>query len=275
VRPVVVVGGGIVGASTAYHLAAAGAAVTVVYRDAGVTARSFAWIGGSEGEWPGGADDLRPSLLDDWERLAATVPGVTVDWSGSDRCAADGAVDAAAAARALLAAARDHGARLLPDTTVTRLPRDVTVVLAAGTGVTALTGGRVPVPASPAMLMRLHGPAGLLTTIRSTPDADVREETPGVLLAAVALDPALTPPALAERTAGRLSATLGAQLTVAGWWIGDRPMPPAGPVIGFLDPDVYVTAMHSGVCLAPTAGRLAAAEILTGRPAPELARCRP
>ena len=47
-RPsVVVVGAGIVGASLAYHLASAGAAVTIVERSrpaSGVTARSFAWI---------------------------------------------------------------------------------------------------------------------------------------------------------------------------------------------------------------------------------------
>ncbi|WP_433384814.1 FAD-dependent oxidoreductase [Actinoplanes sp. CA-142083] len=43
----VVVGGGIVGACVAYELARAGAPVTVIFRDGGVTARSFAWIGGN------------------------------------------------------------------------------------------------------------------------------------------------------------------------------------------------------------------------------------
>lgn len=36
-----------------------------------------------------------------------------------------------------------------------------------------------------------------------------------------------------------------------------------------------VAVMHSAITLTAAAGRLAATEILTGRPAPELAGCRP
>jgi glycine/D-amino acid oxidase-like deaminating enzyme len=305
VRPVVVVGGGIVGASVAYHLAASGAPVTVLFRDAGVTARSFAWIGGTPGDWPGGASDLRPSVLPDWRRLEQTVAGVVVRRTGSlhwpvssvhpgqvvvrpgtvepglrgappaaVHTPGDGAVDAAAVARALLAAARGLGARIVPDAEVSELPSS-RVVLAAGTGVAALTAGRVAVPSSPAFLMRLRGPAGLVRTIVSTPRFQVREASGGVLLATAPLDGSPSPRALAGETLGYLRAAFGPGLRLTGWAVGDRPMPAGGPVIGPLDRSVYVAVMHSAVCLAPVAGRLIAQEILTGRAAPQLERCRP
>lgn len=84
--PVVVIGAGIVGASVAYHLAYRGVPVTLVeraYPAAGVTGASFAWIGEAGGEWPGGAEDLRGSVLADYRRLAAEVPSVAVRWTGS------------------------------------------------------------------------------------------------------------------------------------------------------------------------------------------------
>jgi glycine/D-amino acid oxidase-like deaminating enzyme len=85
--PVVIVGAGIVGASVAYHLARRGMPVTLIERAsapaAGVTGASFAWIGDAGGEWPGGAEDLRGSVLLDYRRLEAEVPGVAVRWTGS------------------------------------------------------------------------------------------------------------------------------------------------------------------------------------------------
>ncbi|MEO3755538.1 FAD-binding oxidoreductase [Streptomyces sp. B6B3] len=87
VADVVVVGGGIVGASVAYHLAREGVAVTLVDRGAapaaGATGASFAWIGGDSGDWPGGAADLRGFVLADHRRLAAEVSGAEVRWTGS------------------------------------------------------------------------------------------------------------------------------------------------------------------------------------------------
>ena len=80
--PVVIVGAGIVDASVAYHLARRGVPVTLIERAsapaAGVTGASFAWIGDTGGEWPGGAEDLRESVLRDYRRLGAEVPGVAV-----------------------------------------------------------------------------------------------------------------------------------------------------------------------------------------------------
>ena len=83
---VVVVGAGIVGASLAYHLASAGAAVTLVERSqpaSGVTARSFAWINVIYGNAPT-LVALRTLALADHHRLERELKGaLAVDWNGS------------------------------------------------------------------------------------------------------------------------------------------------------------------------------------------------
>ena len=126
----------------------------------GVTGDSFAWIGGPGGEVDG-STPLRHAALDDWARLERDVPGVRVRWSGSltwgeqplpamgelgpgerlveaDEIArlepnlrspphravlrpSDGAIDAVAVTRALVDAARAHGAHVRPAETVRRL----------------------------------------------------------------------------------------------------------------------------------------------------------
>ncbi|ONK12932.1 FAD-dependent oxidoreductase [Streptomyces sp. MP131-18] len=161
---VVVVGAGIVGASVAYHLARRGVPVTLLEQGpgpgTGVTADSFAWVGGSGGDWPGGAQDLREYVLADYERLEAELPDVTLrrtgslNWGGgpdqesrlmpgqfrvgrSDITAlepnlrhppdqavhvpGDAGVDATALTGALVAAAEAHGATVRYETAVTSL----------------------------------------------------------------------------------------------------------------------------------------------------------
>ncbi|WDM43220.1 FAD-binding oxidoreductase [Microbacterium luteolum] len=81
----VVIGAGVIGASIGYHLAARGAAVTVV--DAGLpasgaTRHSFAWIS-SVGGADGPAVGLRDLSVQDWRRLGAEIPGLELDWSGA------------------------------------------------------------------------------------------------------------------------------------------------------------------------------------------------
>lgn len=80
----IVVGAGIVGASIAWHLAKAGAAVTIV--EAGqaggiATARSFAWINASWGN-PEPYFRLRRRSMAEWARLAAELPEIRLDWAG-------------------------------------------------------------------------------------------------------------------------------------------------------------------------------------------------
>jgi glycine/D-amino acid oxidase-like deaminating enzyme len=84
---ILVAGTGIIGASIAWHLAAAGARVTVL--DAGepggvATPHSFAWINAS---W-GNAESyfrLRHRAMVEWRRLAAAVPEIPLAWCGGLR----------------------------------------------------------------------------------------------------------------------------------------------------------------------------------------------
>ncbi|WP_327358326.1 NAD(P)/FAD-dependent oxidoreductase [Streptomyces sp. NBC_01304] len=84
---VVVVGAGIVGSSVAYHLACRGVPVTLLDQGpspaTGVTGDSFAWIGNAGRQWPGGARDLRASVLADHRRLETELPEIAVRWTGS------------------------------------------------------------------------------------------------------------------------------------------------------------------------------------------------
>lgn len=82
---IAVVGGGIVGASVAYHLAAEGADVTVLTggRRGGVaTADSFAWINSGPGN-PRPYHDLRMLAILDWHRLQAELGDqIAINWGG-------------------------------------------------------------------------------------------------------------------------------------------------------------------------------------------------
>ena len=74
-KQIIVVGAGIIGASIAWHLAEAGAAVTIV--DAGrpggvATANSFAWINASWGN-PEPYFRLRMRAIAEWTRLKTAV----------------------------------------------------------------------------------------------------------------------------------------------------------------------------------------------------------
>lgn len=83
-KSVLVVGAGIIGASTAWHLAEAGCAVTIIEAGSGgglATPASFAWINASWGnpEW---YFHFRRRSMAGWRRLEAALPGVRVDWCG-------------------------------------------------------------------------------------------------------------------------------------------------------------------------------------------------
>ena len=84
-RPhVLIVGAGIIGASIAWHLARAGARVTVV--EAGepggvATPNSWAWINASWGN-PEVYFRLRVRAMDEWRRLEHDLPDLDVAWAG-------------------------------------------------------------------------------------------------------------------------------------------------------------------------------------------------
>lgn len=215
---------------------------------------------------------------------------------------ADGAVDPVAAIDALVRGARDHGAMVMPRVTVAGLrrhggrvtgvdtsagpvPADV-VVLAAGVDVPALCrplSVDLPVASSPAVLVRLAAPPGLVHTVVSSPGMDVREAAVGQLVVVADHHGEVTRGDL-TRAAGqardRVAAlfTDGDRVRVTGRGVGTRPMPADGmPVVGPL-PDIsgaYVAVMHSAVSLAAVTGRLVAAEVVDGLHADELLDLRP
>ncbi|MDP3898054.1 MAG: FAD-binding oxidoreductase, partial [Mesorhizobium sp.] len=81
---VLVIGAGIVGASIAYHLARAGAEVTVVdaASPGGVaTAGSWAWINASAGN-PEPYVRLRMRSMELWRDLDSSLSGLEVQWGG-------------------------------------------------------------------------------------------------------------------------------------------------------------------------------------------------
>ena len=203
----------------------------------------------------------------------------------------DGAVDPVGVTERLVAGARDHGARVRLDTAVTAVRRDAAgrvarvdtavgplsgtaVVLAAGVATAALgasVGVRVPVEPSPCPLFRLRAPTGLVRTVVSTQDFDLRQVAPDRLIAA-----ADSP----ERTLAAVRSTFRGTESVEllGTRLGDRPMPADGePIVGPVPdvPGLYLAVMHAAVTLAPAMGRLIARELVDGVAEPALSGCRP
>ena len=331
---VVVVGAGIVGASVAYHVARAGAGVKLLDKSlpgSGVTADSFAWIGGvgrphdastrappersgrlpaARGRaarravrWTGsltwGDDELGSGgQVVDAEHAARLEPGLRQPPAQARHTAEDGAVDPVAVTEALVRSAQASGAELSVGVAVTALRADgvetsagffpaSTVVVAAGAdarGLCAPLGFDLPVAPSPALLLRCSAPPGLVRTLVGCPEIEVREAADGQLLMALDYGGEVDQADLrrtARDTLSRLSATFAADLEdlhVSSVRVGMRPMPLDGlPVIGPLPgvPGVYVAVMHSAVTLAPTVGRLVAAELVDGADADELRLLRP
>jgi glycine/D-amino acid oxidase-like deaminating enzyme len=219
---------------------------------------------------------LEPSLRQPPER-AVWAPG-------------DGAVDPVGVTERLVAEARRLGARVRLDTPVTALRRDAagrvvgvdtaggpfsgtTVVLAAGVATAALAaplGVRVPVAPSPATLVRLRAPAGLVRTVISNRDFDLRQVGTDRLVAA------------ADSPVGALAAVRstfrGAEgVELLGASASARPMPADGePIVGPVDqvPGLYLAVMHSAVTLAAAVGRLVASEVVGGSVESSLTGCR-
>jgi glycine/D-amino acid oxidase-like deaminating enzyme len=203
----------------------------------------------------------------------------------------DGVVDPVGVTERLVAGARAHGARVHFDTPVTAVRRDpagqiagvqtgagplsgATVVLAAGVATAALgapLGVRVAVEPSPSALFELRAPAGLVRTVVTTEDFDLRQVAADRLIAA-ADSPERTLAAVRSMFHGAGSVEL------LNTRLGLRPIPADGePVVGPVAevPGLYLAVMHSGVTLAAAVGRLVAREVVDGTVEPALSGCRP
>ena len=83
-KRVIIVGSGIIGASIAFHLAKAGAHVSVIEagETGGIATRtSWAWINASWGN-PEPYFRLRMRSIAEWRRLEKEIPGLAVNWCG-------------------------------------------------------------------------------------------------------------------------------------------------------------------------------------------------
>jgi glycine/D-amino acid oxidase-like deaminating enzyme len=225
----VVVGGGIVGASVAYHAARAGAVVTLIDAGrpgAGVTADSFGWVR-APGVRTGPAAALRATATEEYRRLEAELPGLPVTWSGSLSWGAadsapeagpgqeivdaatvatleptlrqppewavwapgDGAIDPVGVTERLVAGARAHGAQVRSDTPVTAVRRD-----AAG-GVVGIETAAGPVPdatvvlAAGAATAALGAPLGIRVPVDPSPATLFRLRAPAGLVRTVVNTP--------------------------------------------------------------------------------------
>ncbi|MFJ2903263.1 NAD(P)/FAD-dependent oxidoreductase [Streptomyces sp. NPDC087212] len=274
--------------------AALRATATAEYRRLGAELPGLpvTWSGSLSWTRSGSAPDAGPGeTIVDAATVAALEPRLrrAPDWAVWTPD--DGAVDPVGVTGRLVAAARARGARVHLGTPVTALRRDPagrmsgvettggplsgsTVLLAAGVATAALSaplGVRVPVQPSPSPLFRLRAPAGLVRTVVSTEDFDLRQISADRLIAA-----ADSP----ERTLAAVRSTFhGADdVELLSTRLGARPMPPDGePVIGPITetPGLYVAVMHSAVTLAAAVGRLIARELLNGTVEPTLSGCRP
>jgi len=183
---VVVAGAGIIGAAVAWHLAKAGAAVTVIDRDGPATHASrgsFAWINATWSKQPRAYHALNQAGVAGWKRLQPELR-LPVRWGGS----LEGSADAALAAELIerVAEQRDWGetTRLVEPAELATLEPDVDfsalrqVVYSANDGATdPVAATRVFLAAAVALGARAEYPceltgvaltAGRVTAVRTS-----------------------------------------------------------------------------------------------------------
>lgn len=358
----IVIGAGIIGASIAYELARAGAAVTVI--DAGrigggTSSASFAWVnshnkaprayhdlnvagmrahavlrtrfeqsdwwhGGGTIEWEGGADHQgyrhKVALLQsagyaaqwlDTAQVRELEPDIDPAAIGDAPVAFfpdDGWVDPVVYSQALLAAAQQHGARVLSHLSVTAIRRQGQRV----TGVTTADGNtldadvvinctgrwadqpalpqalRIPLAPSAGLMLFTPPVASNVQRVIFSPHVHIRPDGAGrLLICRNDLDLALTADSIPDPRWPQVTALLQAATAVLpilrgisaeALRIGVRAIPADQfPAIGALPdtPGYYAAVTHSGVTLAPFIGEAVADEILNGVSRPELTDFRP
>jgi glycine/D-amino acid oxidase-like deaminating enzyme len=218
-------------------------------------------------------------------------PGLAEPPEQAALVAEEGFVDAGEAASALRAAALEAGARLVGARVETVAGRALQladgdlvvadrIVVAAGLGSRALLG--LPVDPVPGLMVLTTPLRARISHVLAPPELLLLQDARGRILcggeaggSTVDRDPAKIANALVARVGALFGeADLGLERTI----IGHRPTPSDGhPIIGPVPgrEGTYVTAMHSGVTLAPGVAELVAGELLDGAEAELLAPFRP
>ena len=160
------------------------------------------------------------------------------------------------------------------------------VVLAAGASATALCqllGLRLPLVASPAILLDFHTTQAFVNRIVSMPGMEIRAVSATQLVAAEDYVDGFgknSPSAIGRRTLQAIKEQWrnAEAITLASANVGQRPMPSDGlPIVGRVThiAGLYLSLMHAGVTLAALVGRLVAAELVSGQDEALLATYRP
>ncbi|AVA22925.1 MULTISPECIES: FAD-binding oxidoreductase [unclassified Rhizobium] len=237
----------------------------------------------------------------DRETSAALEPHLADPPTFALHVAEEGAVEPVAAANLLLEDAARHGATLSYGMEARRLLREngrITgvetadgvlladhVVLAAGAGTAALAasvGIDVPIETPPGLIVHSRPAPRLLNGLVMAPELHMRQTMEGRIIAGTdfgGTDPGEKPQQAADELFAKVKTMLrgGDELELDFYTVGYRPTPKDGfPIIGGVDaaPGLYLAVLHSGVTLAPLVGSVAAAEILSGDPDPQLAPFR-
>ncbi|MFD0905403.1 NAD(P)/FAD-dependent oxidoreductase [Actinomadura sediminis] len=223
----------------------------------------------------------------------------------------EGHVDGAAAVGALVARARDAGARIRTGThaagllvrgdrvtgvrtSAGDLEADVTVcaagwrspaLLATAGAALPLVDAAAPGSSAPGLTVTTTPVPGLVGGLVHSPGLDLRPAPDGgLLLEAADLDAATdlaTPQAVLDARAAELLDRArvlfpGLDARVDRVRRCVRPLPADGrPLVGPLRPGLYTVVTHSGITLGPHLAGLVAGEILAGTPDPALAPYRP
>ena len=226
----------------------------------------------------------------DAARLHALEPGAKLDglvaaWHAES----EASVDPVAATELILARAVKAGVTLTHPaevtgvdlgggrlravkTTVGDVQADV-LVIACGNdtpAVAAMAGLQVPLTRSPGILVHTEPQPPLLSHLLLSPLGQIKQKKNGRIVTGADFGPSAseaTSKAVGEAFLQRMAGVLPelGRASLDKVTLGLRVMPKDGyPIVGFPKgrPDVYVTAMHSGITLGPLMGRLAALEIL-------------
>ena len=257
---------------------------TVQWQDAADRAEAFRKAILAQQAW--GYSTRLVDLAEMRRLVPALEPGPV---SAASFCEEEGTVDPVAATRLLLDAAVSHGAIVRHPLAVTAfdvagdtvkavragaeaIPADA-VVVATGVDMPALgrlLGVDVPMEESPGLLAHTRPHPRLLDRVLVAPGATLKQLPNGEIVTGVDFggSPSRdTSPAMGRKLldgAGRFVPRLK-DTTLDRVTLGFRVLPADGqPIIGRVPgrPNVYLTAMHSGITLCPAVGPLVTMEIL-------------